>query len=803
MCVGIAKSQTPIITMTTAKPIGSVISFKIGSIYNDMPVQIDFGNGALMEYIINTGDNPITGILEGSHTIKFYSENISRLVCNSLQLVALDVTKNLELTNLACYDNLLTSLNVSKNTALRGLNCNYNQIASLDLSKNTNLFNLDCDCNYLTSINLKNNSLLVYVCCRNNQLSAFNCTSNTELSGICISNNFISSIDISKNTKLRDLSCSNNRLTSINTSKNASLRTLYCYNNKITSLNLSNNKQLTWVFCSNNQLKSLDISSNVILHQLKCDNNHLSVLNASYSPYLDTLIINNNMLTSLIIRNSMPPSKLFCHNNNLTFSSLPLPVTPIELYEYIPQKSISIPKISESVDLSSQYLINGNTTVYTWKTKSGAILQQNVDYTISNGITSFKRTISDSVYCEMTNATFPKFIGENVLKTKCTKAIFLGPMMSVTTTMAVGSLFKYKLKANTANTQVAVDYGDGSKVYHTISTSLTDVKGVLKGSIVKIYGFGINTLYTYNCQITAINVMENTDLTTLDCRVNKLTSIDVSQNVKLYQIRCSENLLTSLNFTSNAELVAVECYLNKLNSINVSNNAKLVTLKCYNNNLKSLDISKNPMLRKLYCYSNNLTFATLPPRRSSIYIYEYVPQNAVFVKNINNCIDLSYLYNINGNITTYTWKSISGIILEEGNHYTISNGITQFLYGYPEIIYCEMTNAAFPNLTGENALRTVGIFPEQDDSGISMKAATDISTDVVSLDKIKVYATSKIINIDSPFDAQIYIYDINGRLVFNQLIYEGLTNVELQNPGLYIVRIINDKTQQPQKVVIK
>jgi len=536
-------------------------------------------------------------------------------------------------------------------------------------------------------------------------------------------------------------------------------------------------------------------------------------LNASYSPYLDTIIINNNKLTSLTIRTSTPPSKLYCHNNNLTFTSLP--GTSIELYEYVPQKSIIIPKISENVDLSSQYLINGNTTVYTWKTKSGTILQQNVDYTISNGITSFKKTISDSVYCEMTNASFPKFIGENVLKTTCTKAIILGPMMSVTTTMAVGSQFKYKLQANTANTQVAVDYGNGSIVYHTIGTSLTDVQGTLKGSTVKIYGFGINTLYTYNCQVTALNVRENTDLTILDCRVNKLTYLDVSQNIKLNTIKCNENLLTSLNFTANTGLLTVECYLNKLNSINVSNNAQLNTLNCCNNNLKSLDVSKNPALRKLYCYNNNLTFATLPARRFALYLYEYAPQNAVFARNFDNCIDLSNLYNINGNITTYTWKTMSGIILHEGVDYTFSNGITQFIYGCSQIVYCEMVNAAFPKLSGANVLRTINITLDPECNEISsslatkgentnsLKAVTDIPTDDFSLDKIKVYATSKIINIDSPYDAQIYIYDVNGKFVLSQSVYEGLTNIELQNPGLYIVRFINDKTQHTQKVVLK
>ena len=73
------------------------------------------------------------------------------------------------------------------------------------------------------------------------------------------------------------------------------------------------------------------------------------------------------------------------------------------------------------LDLGSEYLVNGNYTVYTWKTQSGTTLQTGTDYNISNGKTVFLNTQADSVYCEMTNTTFPGFISSNVLKTTCIK----------------------------------------------------------------------------------------------------------------------------------------------------------------------------------------------------------------------------------------------------------------------------------------------------------------------------------------------------------------------------------------------
>jgi len=67
---------------------------------------------------------------------------------------------------------------------------------------------------------------------------------------------------------------------------------------------------------------------------------------------------------------------------------LPLKQTYWEYYVYAPQYPIDIEKYFNNgfeVDLSNQYSINDKITSYTWKTTDSSILEQGIDYVISNG----------------------------------------------------------------------------------------------------------------------------------------------------------------------------------------------------------------------------------------------------------------------------------------------------------------------------------------------------------------------------------------------------------------------------------
>lgn len=361
--------QEPVIKMTTNKAIGSKFSFSL--VANDNThIQVDFGDGNLVDKTLGASITSFSGSLGSSKTVKIYGTGIIYLYCSSSHLTELDVTKSI---------------------ALKGIYCDYNQLNTIDLTQNT---------------------ALIYLECYSNQLTTLDVTKNTKLTKLSCHSNSISSLDLTKNTELNELICYSNQLSKIDVTKNIALKVFWCHSNLLTVLDVTKNIALSSLSCSSNQLSTLDVTKNIALSSLSCSSNQLS-----------TLDVTKNKLF-----------ELHCSNNQLTFKSLPPKHFNPDWDTYSPQQPILIDKSTNTgveLDLSTQNLINGNTTVYTWKTKGGIALVKGTDYNITDGKTIFFKTQTDSVYCEMTNATFPEFTGSNVLKTTLTK---------VTSTTAVTTL---------------------------------------------------------------------------------------------------------------------------------------------------------------------------------------------------------------------------------------------------------------------------------------------------------------------------------------------------------------------------
>jgi Leucine-rich repeat (LRR) protein len=572
--------QTPVITTTTAKAVGSSISMDIHAVAENTPIQIDFGNGVKVDKIIGGDSNPIDGTIGSSQTIKIYGSGIRFFQCYLQELTALDVSNCTTLEHLSVPANSLTALDVTKNTALTSLACygNYD-IKTLDLTKNK------------------------------------------------------------------------------------ALKSLTCYLNNLTTIDLSQNTELTYLSIGINNLKTLDVSKNTKLDILYCRNNYLSKLDISANPLL---------------------KELNCYDNQLAFSSIPLNSGTFTYYEYAPQKAIYIVKnlaVGTELDLSSEYSIGGNTSTYTWKTKtSGTTLVAGTDYTITSGKTTFLKPQTDSVYCEMTNATFPSLVGAYALKTTNVKVKELDLAISMTTKQAAGSSVTFYLMVN-ASTNLQIDFGDGNKINKLLNTDYTTITGTVGNSqTIKIYGDGI---FNFSCGWM--------DLTALD--VNKCTS--------LKNLYCDGNKLTSLNVTNNTLLEELICSGNPLSTLDISKNTALTKLVCLSNQLKQLDVSKNKALKIVSCGFNQLSFATLPVKQAAWTDYFYAPQAPLSIaKRITTgmALDLSSQHSIAGNTTTYLWKTENNVNLVAGVDYTIANGKITFLKPQTDSVFCMFTNATFPDL---------------------------------------------------------------------------------------------------------
>jgi hypothetical protein len=520
--------QTPAITLITSKTIGTGITFQMKSVLDSTSIQIDFGDGILVNKLIGSSKTKVTGNVAGTKHIKIYGTGITYFDCGFNQLTDLNVTGALSLDTLTSYSNQLTSLDVSKNLLLKQLQCSGNKLSGLDVTQNVSLLSLKCANNKLTDLDVSKNTELTTLACSYNQLSVLNVANNSKLIILSCPKNLLTSLDISRNTQLTELYCDENKLIELDVTKNTALLSLTCSNNVLASLITSNNPlleilsldqngiglidvtkntKLERLFCSYNNLRNLNLSENVDLEYLECIHNQLTVLDFSFNLKLIHLHCRYNTINSLNInfnkalkdfscdynklQGEMDVSEYLllesfscsfnnlttlhvidrpqlwyfgCSGNRLTFSTIPIITSKNsdDFIGYSPQQNIPIIRsvnVGMSVDLSSQYAVNGNITNYKWKTKSGSLLVKDVDYILNSGKTIFLRPQADSIYCEMTNATFPEFSGSTALKTTCTKVFFLPyinvPADSLTST-CLASIAFFNISSNT-NWNITVD----------------------------------------------------------------------------------------------------------------------------------------------------------------------------------------------------------------------------------------------------------------------------------------------------------------------------------------------------------
>ena len=307
--------------------------------------------------------------LEGK--LKLSSPVLEYLYCPNNELTEIDVSNNTKLKNLSCFYNNLTELDITKNIELITLNCSGNNLTELDFSKNTELFFLSCASNNLTELDISEHTkLLTLVCWQNNLME----------------------LDISKNTELQIISCSDNNLTELDVSKNIELFSLSCTGNDFTELDISKNTELLRLFCGENNLTKLDVSKNTKLEILSCYDNNLTELDLS----------ENIVLT-----------ELFCQGNQLKFSTyIPPPSSLVDFYFfYSPQDTIigGTKAYTDTVDLSSEYNINGYITSYEWLDITDGTEQTITQPTNTDGIFTFTEEHADKLLrCKMLNAQFPE-----------------------------------------------------------------------------------------------------------------------------------------------------------------------------------------------------------------------------------------------------------------------------------------------------------------------------------------------------------------------------------------------------------
>jgi len=779
----IINCQEPAIEMTTISAIGSDFNFDIAANADNTDIQVDYGDGVLVNITIYSYITWITGTVGESRIIEIYGSGIIHLNCSDNKLVHINTSNATELEYLDCNYNLLSSMDVTNNLNLNSLFVDLNGLSSLDVTHNVYLEKLSLTNNYMTNLDVSNNVLLSELNCGGNRLTQLNVTHNDSLANLNCNFQPISYLDLNNNLVLTGLACNNCQLTTLDVSKNVLLEYLGCDNNLLNTLDVSNNIALESLTCSNNQIHTLDLSMNTNLKDIWCEINQITELKLGNMPYLWRLICQYNKINSLDLSHCPELSEIDCNNNHLSefdisncnkltwiecyenylsFTKLPLPDTSWIRYKYAPQ-TIPIPKVfstGDLFDLNNEYNINGNITHYNWKSKYGADLEIMNDYTISEGRTVFLNQHIDSVYCEMTNATFPQFKETSKLITTCMEIMGDNiPLLSMTTLNETGSTILFSLKAGIENTPIRIDYGNGILVFDTIGTDETLFNSTIVGSqTVNIYGQGIISWNCDNNHIISLNIANDTSLITLSCRNNLLCELDLN-------------------------------YPQKLNS-----------LDCSHNNISNLQGAIGENLKSLICNYNKLTFATLLRNFGFWPTYIYAPQKSIdIVKTIalGNGLDLSSQCFVSDVFddpvwSNYKWKTQSGVTLSEGIDYTINDGITVFNTMFEDSIYCEITNEIFPDFTGSDVLKTT----------FTKLVQCNFVEDIINLEP-RIYSNDKSIYIDAPFEGSAMVYDINGMLITNAEINPGICTIQMKRTGIYLLIFINKNKVYSKKLLVR
>lgn len=569
----------------------------------------------------------------------------------------------------------------------------------------------------------------------------------------------VETLDVTQNPELRILNISETKITSIDVSKNPKLQQLYCvhqgsFNNeyKLTSLDITNNPELVYLFCAGNKLTSLDIS--------KC-------------PKLVILAATDNKLTSIDVSNNPALYQVYLNKNNMGFATLPFNPGTWNTYYYgqnnMPVKKSYVE--GTELDFSSRVLREGTTTnAYLFSVSEVTGNETKLDesyYTYADGKIKFNQVPEDSVYVAFINDV----LNEAVLRTdkfKIKSANDYGKSskaLSFTTGVNQGEELTFDLKFYSIDGAEEVEYfidlgNQVQKSYKAKVNEKVTINEVKPGygqvivyvpDNVYVTGFYTNGVALYSLDVTPsaslrdlyivnaglynIDLSYNRCLETLNLSENNLSmlslegvngnyqknalnNINLSKNnlndlalndlKAVHYLDLSDNQLTKIDFSDADYLVELNISNNKFQELDFTNCTSLKKLNYSNNQVSAIVLPVESALEYVNCSNNLFTLATLPERGDiAEENYVYAPQVDLQIATKGPGTDLS-AQNRNG-ATTYVWKKVTGEVLTEGVDYKNENGLMTFLNTEMGKVYCEMTNASFPDFTGDKAYKTTQI----------------------------------------------------------------------------------------------
>lgn len=394
---GSSHEVKPIVTMKVAVDGLTERAFNFGSYKEENYYAVDFGDGELVVTELigfsnsNVATESVKGVAKGEGNITVYAEDGSDVWYFGTS-VGTSTTSSIESID-------LSSLNKVQQMTISGA-----AVPTFDLSA--------CD------------SLRTFTAAKG-ALKTMDFSKNLKINNINVTDNELESINVQNNLLLEQLSVYNNKLTSLDLTPNIALNGLYGYGNKLTSVKFAPSATFKTINLSDNELTEIiipEISGSTSM--LMLSNNKLETITVPTS--VGNLELANNKLKSASIANATKSCLLA--NNCFTIATLPVKpaglntASKIKKFTYVPQEPMEVACVGNVLDLSSQLTAVGEleegtaTTKYVFVDSENNKLEENVDYTIKDGVATFLKSFQ-GIHAEMTTDAFPKATAENPFKT--------------------------------------------------------------------------------------------------------------------------------------------------------------------------------------------------------------------------------------------------------------------------------------------------------------------------------------------------------------------------------------------------
>ena len=596
----------------------------------------------------------------------------------------------------------------------------------------------------------------------------------------------IKSLDVSKNPDLQVLNIEDSGISQIDLSHNTKLQQLYATHEsgtlntdaKLSSIDLSNNPELVYALLGGNKLTSIDVSKNTKLQWLTLSNNELTDIDIENNLEIFNLNLNNNRMGFATL--PLPRS---------TFAEY--------YYAQRPMPTERSYEIGSEIDFSAMVLREGSTTdcvLYSYNLETNAAEALDESYfKYADGKVTLLKECADSLYLSFGNTLFPasQLLSERFMVKNAADFGKPSPAISYTSDATVGAKVELSLGVHGATAgsprKIYVDFGNGELVEFSVTAeklgATPNVTGTLAGSEVTVYtaegeslsAFGISGgfkslstdksprleyLSATSGSLRSIDLSYNRDLRSLDLSGNKLTSLSLEGVNGLFgknmlsDINLSHNNLTDVTLNDTRAINSLDLSDNKftefdykefenLENFDISNNKIEAINITYFTAAKNVNLSGNKLseitLPETYVFDNfdisdNLfTFATLPLMGTSVAGYRYAPQAQIVLPAKAPGVDLSAQNRVvDGVGTTFSWYKEDGTVLS-ADEVQVTDGRTLFIDPSVGRVYCMMTNPAFAQLSGEEALRTTVVEAADMPTHVVAEFTTVNSGDAVSL----------------------------------------------------------------------